>query len=56
LGVCASAFSAIARKSDYMAKADRVGPLPHPGPGIMFERENIRWCELALRALAERRG
>ncbi|MFJ9351692.1 PadR family transcriptional regulator [Streptomyces sp. NPDC101237] len=38
----------------YFAEAERVGPYLTLLRGMSFERENLRWGELALRRLAER--
>ncbi|MFE4963594.1 PadR family transcriptional regulator [Streptomyces sp. NPDC056660] len=38
----------------YFAEAERIGPYLTLLRGMSFERENLRWGELALRRLAER--
>ncbi|MEV0322800.1 PadR family transcriptional regulator [Streptomyces sp. NPDC050658] len=38
----------------HLAEAERIGPYLTLLRGMEFERENIRWGELALRVLAER--
>ena len=41
-------------EDDYLAEADRVGPYLTLMRGLSFERENLRWCEQALKVLARR--
>ncbi|MER5530769.1 PadR family transcriptional regulator [Streptomyces sp. NPDC002677] len=40
----------------YFAEAERIGPYLTLLRGMSFERENLRWSELALRRLEERAG
>ncbi|MEY9844695.1 PadR family transcriptional regulator [Streptacidiphilus sp. MAP5-3] len=42
-------------EEEYLAAADPVGPYLTLMRGLMFERENLRWCEQAL-AVLERRA
>ncbi|GEC05317.1 PadR family transcriptional regulator [Streptomyces spinoverrucosus] len=41
-------------EDEYFAVAERIGPYLTLLRGMSFERENLRWCELALRRLEER--
>ncbi|MGW0998216.1 PadR family transcriptional regulator [Streptomyces sp. NPDC002520] len=41
-------------EDEYCAEAERIGPYLTLLRGMAFERENIRWCELALRTLERR--
>jgi len=41
-------------EDDYLAEAERVGPYLTLMRGLAFERENLRWCEQALKVLARR--
>lgn len=41
-------------EEQYFAGAERVGPYLTLLRGMAFERESIRWGELALRVLEER--
>jgi DNA-binding PadR family transcriptional regulator len=41
-------------EDEYCAEADRIGPYLTLMRGMAFERENIRWGEIALRTLERR--
>jgi DNA-binding PadR family transcriptional regulator len=41
-------------EDDYLAEAERVGPYLTLMRGLSFERENLRWCEQALKVLIRR--
>ena len=41
-------------EDDYLVEAERVGPYLTLMRGLSFERENLRWCEQALRVLTRR--
>ncbi|QKV80180.1 PadR family transcriptional regulator [Amycolatopsis sp. Hca4] len=41
-------------EDDYLAEAERVGPYLTLMRGLSFERENLRWCEQALKVLDRR--
>ena len=41
-------------EDDYLAEAERIGPYLTLMRGLSFERENLRWCEQALKVLALR--
>ncbi|MBV7697931.1 PadR family transcriptional regulator [Streptomyces sp. TRM70350] len=41
-------------EDEHFAQAERIGPYLTLLRGMSFERENLRWCELALRRLKER--
>lgn len=41
-------------EADYLATVERVGPYLTLARGILFEEENIQWCEFALAALISR--
>ncbi len=41
-------------EDDYLAGAERVGPYLTLMRGLSFERENLRWCEQALKVLDRR--
>ncbi|WP_410564829.1 PadR family transcriptional regulator [Amycolatopsis sp. cmx-4-61] len=41
-------------EDDYLAEAERVGPYLTLMRGLSFERENLRWCEHALKVLERR--
>jgi hypothetical protein len=41
-------------EDEYWAEAERIGPYLTLLRGMAFERENIRWGEIALRALERR--
>jgi DNA-binding PadR family transcriptional regulator len=42
-------------EEEHLAGADRIGPYLTLMGGRMYERQNIRWCQRALDALAQRR-
>ena len=39
---------------EYVASGERIGPCLTLMAGISFERENVRWCDLAAEALGRR--
>ncbi|GGT27995.1 PadR family transcriptional regulator [Streptomyces chromofuscus] len=41
-------------EDEYLAQAERIGPYLTLLRGMAFERENLRWCELAVRRLEQR--
>ncbi|MCG3041262.1 PadR family transcriptional regulator [Streptomyces sp. S1A] len=41
-------------EEEYLARAERVGPYLTLLRGIAFERENLQWCETALKVLRQR--
>ncbi len=43
-------------EDDYLAEADRIGPYLTLMRGLSFERENVRWCQHALKVLDVRTG
>jgi DNA-binding PadR family transcriptional regulator len=41
-------------EDDYLADAERIGPYLTLMRGLSFERENLRWCQQALKVLSRR--
>src|SRR3954454_21268490 len=41
-------------EDEFVQEAERIGPYLTLIGGLMYERENIRWCETVLGVLAER--
>jgi len=41
-------------EEEYLSESDRIGPYLTLLGGRMYERENVRWCETVLGALARR--